>query len=578
MNILLLVSRNYGANYFLYRDIFEQYGWKVTHGGVLKEIPACPPYYYRYQLPVIVPDIMTNEIKNPGEYDCVAIMPSTSFFSPVPFDEFVNDPPTLQLISTAVKQNIPVISSCAGARVLAAANVIRGKTIIGNQEFKDEYESAGASVVDKDRPPIIDGSIITSARGMYYSMVNCMAMATAIEERQAKGKHPNYPEKEFIFSDAVDFAPDTIVWARTFGGFAADGGQAVCRTENGGFLIVGYTFSHGSGDADILAVKTDAEGKKVWAKTFGGAGTEYGYGCAAVDDGYIITGYTTSYGAGSKDVYLVKIDSRGNEIWSKTFGGASWDVGKAVSRAVDGGYVICGFTHSLGSGEEDIYLIRTDTAGNEVWSKTYGEERSETGNSVYAMADGGYIIGATTGTTEGGNSDFYLIKTDAEGNEVWSRKYATNGSYGHGFDWCNSMCPTKDGGFIMAGYSDCEDIMNVQVIKADSMGNEIWSKSFGNGKFYDYGNSICASSDGGYLIGGTAKAVDSATIYNNDFYIVKLDSDGNILRQHVIGGAGSEWGSQIYETASGGIILVGQTSDRDSESFDVCMIKLRGAD
>ncbi|MEW5922852.1 MAG: DJ-1/PfpI family protein [Candidatus Zixiibacteriota bacterium] len=578
IDILLLVSRNYGANYFLYRDLYDQYGWNVTHAGVLKEIPACPPYYYRYKVPVMVPDIMTSEIKDVAKYEGIAIMPSTGVFSPVPFDEFINDRPTLQLITTAVQKNIPVISSCAGSRVLAAADVIKGKTIIGNPEFKAECEAAGATVVDKDHPPLFEGSIITTARGMYYSVANCMALATAIEERQPKGKHPEYPDKEFIFSDVVNFAKDTIVWGQTFGGFAADGAQAFCETENGGFLIVGYTFSHGTGDADILVVKTDAEGKKVWTKTYGGAGTEYGYGCLPVEDGYIITGYTTSYGSGSKDVYLIKADTKGNEVWSKTFGGASWDVGAAVAKTDDGGLIVCGFTQSSGNGEEDVYLIRTDAKGNEIWSKTFGEERSEMGNSVYASGDGGFIIGATTGTTKGGNSDFYLIKTDADGNAQWSKKYATNGSYGHGFDWCSSMCPTKDGGYIMAGYSDCEDIMNAHAIRVDSQGNEIWSKSFGNSKFYDYAYSVRNSRDGGYIVGGTTKSVDSTKIYNNDFYLVKLDAVGNIARQQVIGGAGLEWGAQVRETENGDIIIVGQTNDRNSESFDVCMIKVSGAD
>lgn len=578
IDILLLVSRNYGANYFLYRDLYDQYGWQVTHAGVIKEIPACPPYHYRYKAPVIVPDIMTGEIKNIAKYDAIAIMPSTGVFSPIPFDEFINDRSTLQLISTAVQKNIPVISSCAGSRVLAAADVVRGKTIIGNPEFKEECEEAGATVVEKDHPPIFEGSIITTARGMYYSVQNCMALATAIEERQPKGNHPKFPDKEFIFSDVVNFAKDTIAWGQTFGGSAADGAQAFCETENGGFLIVGYTFSQGTGDADLLVVKTDAEGKKVWTKTYGGAGTEYGCGCLQVDGGYIITGYTTSFGAGSKDVYLIKIDTKGNEVRSKTFGGAGWDVGKAIAKTDDGGFVVCGFTQSLGNGEEDVYLIKTDGDGNEIWSKSYGEARSEMGNSVYAVPEGGYIIGATTGTTEGGNCDYNLIRTDADGNLIWSKKYATNGSYGHGFDWCTSMCPTRDGGYIMAGYSDCEDIMNAYVIKTDSQGNEIWSKTFGNSTFYDYAASICNSRDGGYIIGGTTKSVDSVKIYNNDFYLVKLDSVGNITSQRVIGGSGLEWGAQVRETENGDIIMIGQTSDRNPASFDVCMIKVSGAE
>jgi len=574
INILLLMNRDYGANNFLSSDIFEQYGWELTYSGVLKEIPACPPYYYRYQLPTIVPDIMISDIKNISKYSALAIMPSTSFFSPIPFDEFIDDPQTLNLISSAVKGDIPVLSMCAGARVLAAADVIRGKEVVGNPKFQDEYEAAGATFVGKDHPPVTSGSVITAARGMYYSMVNGQAIATAIENRQPKGPHSNYPEVQFIFTDKADFPDDSLLWAQTFGGHAADGGYGLCRTENGGFLIVGYTFSHGMGDADLLVVKTDSHGKKIWSKVFGGAGTEYGYDCLAVDGGYLVTGYTTSFGNGSKDVYLIKIDRKGEEIWSRTFGGAALDVGRALCRADGEDFVICGFTHSSGAGEEDVLLIKTDSDGNEIWSRTYGGERSETGNSVFAEPDGGYIIGASTGTTEGGNSDYYFIKTDRDGRELWSKKYATNGSFGHGFDWCSSMSPLPGGGYLLCGYSDCEDIMNAHLIRTDADGNEVWSKNFGTSKFYDYGNSICITRDGGILVGGTAKKVDSLNIYDNDFYIVKLDAEGNILRETTIGGNLNEWGSRIYETEDGDIILVGQTRSKNSDSFDACILKI----
>ena len=576
VDLLLLISRDYGANYFLNRDVFEQYGWNITQSGVIKEIPGCPPYYYHYQLPTIKPDILNGQIKNVGDFECLAIMPASAFFSPVPFDEFINDSGTLELISSAVKNDVPISSMCAGVRVLAAADVIRGIEVVGNPKFQDEYEAAGATFVGKDHPPVISGGIITASRDMYYSMLNCQAIATAIENRQATGEHQDYPQRDFIFSDAVEFTDDTIMWARTYGGEASDGGRAMCETEDGGFLITGYTFSHGNGDADILVVKTDAAGIKVWSKTFGGAGTEYGHDCLTLDDGYLIAGYTTSFGAGSKDVYLIKTDRQGEVIWSRTYGGAGWDVGNMVIKADDGGFVICGFTHSDGAGEEDVFIIKTDDDGNEIWSKTYGGERFEIGNSIYNVDGGGYIIGATSGSTEGGNTDFYLIRIDSDGNELWSKKFASSGSYGHGFDWCSSMCPSEEGGYVMAGYSDCDDIMDPHIIKTDSEGNEVWSKTFGNSKFYDYGNSLCMTADDGILIGGTAKSVDSISTYNNDFYIVKLDADGNLAGQKVIGGDGSEWGSQVYETDTGDIILVGQTNDKKINSFDICLLKIKG--
>src|SRR4030042_744244 len=146
-------------------------------------------------------------------------------------------------------------------------------------------------------------------------------------------------QKKFIFSSVVQFAESDAKWAKKIGGFGADGARSFIETKECGFLLTGYTFSQGSGDADILIVKTNENGDMEWYKTFGGDGTEYGYRCTEISDGYLITGYTTSFGAGSKDVYLIKTDFSGNEIWSKTYGGKSWDVGMSGCES-NNGYMV----------------------------------------------------------------------------------------------------------------------------------------------------------------------------------------------------------------------------------------------
>ncbi|UCE25655.1 MAG: hypothetical protein JSU74_06300, partial [Candidatus Zixiibacteriota bacterium] len=128
--------------------------------------------------------------------------------------------------------------------------------------------------------------------------------------------------------------------------------------------------------------------------------------------------------------------------------------------AVDDGYIVCGFTESNSVGETDIYLLKTDLEGKEVWSKTFGGQYTDMGNSVHRTADGGLIIGATTNSFGGGNSDYFLIKTDANGNEAWANAYHPTGEHGHGFDWGNYMCVAPDGSYYITGYSDCDDLMN----------------------------------------------------------------------------------------------------------------------
>jgi hypothetical protein len=290
-----------------------------------------------------------------------------------------------------------------------------------------------------------------------------------------------------------------------------------------------------------------------------------------VSDGYVVTGYTTSFGEGAKDVYLLKLDSNGKEVWSKTFGGSSWDVGMAVDGNAEDGYVVCGFTHSFGAGEEDVYVIKTDPDGDEIWSKTFGGERFEFGNSVHLTSDGGCLVGATTGTFGKGNSDFYLIKIDASGNEVWTKSYGNKGRRGHGFDWCHSMSLTSDGGSILVGYTDSQDIMDAHVAKFDAKGSEEWARSFGNKPFYDYGHSVCEIKDGNYVVCGVTKTIEG----NNDMSLTKLDKAGKVLWEKTFGAAGSDWGSSLSVTKDGHCILTGHTDSAGEGRSDVILLKVK---
>lgn len=573
VTVLLIVARNYGLNYFLNRDVFEQYGWNLINTGALDSIPACPPVADQVGLVPIVPDISASEIADIKAYDCVIIMPAAGNYNPVPdpFSDLIQNPKVMNIITSAANEGLAVSAFCAGVRVLAAAEVIQEKKVVGSPRFQNEYEAAGAEFLGQDHPPAIEGNIITGARDLYYSFANCQAVATAIEANQPRGSHTKKPKAQFLKSKSTDWANSDVIWARTFGGKDAEGGRTICKAKDGGICVAGYTFSHGSGDADILVIKTNKQGDLGWAKNFGGAGTEYGFGCHAVDDGYVITGYTTSFGAGSKDVYLLKLDPNGKELWSKTFGGSSWDVGMAVDGNSKDGYVLCGSTHSFGAGEEDVYVIRTDPDGNELWSKTFGGERFEIGNSVSLTSDGGCLIGATTGTYGNGNADFYLIRTDAKGQEVWTKPYGIKEQQGHGFDWCHSMILSGDGSAILVGITDSQDIMDAHVVKLDDHGNEVWSRSFGKKPFYDYGHSVCETKDGNHIVCGVTKSIQG----NNDISLVKLDAEGKIIWEKTVGAAGSDWASSILLTQDGNCIVTGHTDSFGEGRADIFLIKVK---
>jgi putative intracellular protease/amidase len=571
VNALMLVPNNYGLNYQLLREAIDQYGWNIIHTGVSDTISACPPVLKAVSVPPIIPDLPISEITDVGEYDCLIIAPSTGNYIEIPdsHEDLIQSPEAMKLIRDAVKAGIPVFGMCAGVRVLAAAGVIDGKEITGSWRYQEEYKEAGATYLGKDNPPIIAGSIITSVRGQTNSVGNINAISAVMERQLYKTGEKLISDEQFIYSEAADFKDGGIILSKTYGGFASDGGHAVIETDDGGFLITGYTFSGGSGDADILVIKTDGDGEAEWIHTYGGKGMEYGYDCTEAEDGYLIVGYTSSFGSGSKDVYLLKIGKLGKVIWEKTCGGPGWDVGKSIAVSENNEYFICGFTHSFGEGEEDIYVIKVDSGGNEIWSKTFGGERLEMGNTIRTSGDGNFVIGATSGTFAGGNTDFYLLKIDADGNKIWDKAYQGESATGHGFDWCNSVELSSGGGYILTGYSDCNWLMDAYIQIVDSLGNDIWHKSVGPG-FYHFANVNVETNSGQFVMCGATRSVDG----NSDIYLVKLSADGKIEQQKNIAGPGHEYGRDICLTRDGNVALVGYTDSFGRGKFDVCLIKM----
>jgi len=163
-------------------------------------------------------------------------------------------------------------------------------------------------------------------------------------------------------------------------------------------------------------IKTDGNGKELWSRIYGRDDVDYGFSVQqTADGGYIIGGHTGFWDADFvDDVYLIKTDGSGNEIWSKTYGGSEVDRGYCVRQTTDGGYVIIGGTESFGAGSADVYLIKTDSEGKSLWSKTFGGEGHECGGAVRETADGGYIISGYTYSFGAGNADVYLIYYNPE--------------------------------------------------------------------------------------------------------------------------------------------------------------------
>ena len=187
------------------------------------------------------------------------------------------------------------------------------------------------------------------------------------------------------------------LWDRTFGHSDQDWAYAVQQTTDGGYILAGVTYPFGAGTSDAWLVKTDSNGKELWNMTFGGASYDEALAVQLTPDGgYVLAGVTYPFGAGTSDAWLVKTDSNGNELWNMTFGGASYDEARAVQLTLDGGYVIAGYTQPYGAGNTDAWLVKTDSKGKELWNKTFGGAGNDAALAVQLTPDGGYILAGVT--------------------------------------------------------------------------------------------------------------------------------------------------------------------------------------
>lgn len=372
----------------------------------------------------------------------------------------------------------------------------------------------------------------------------------------------NQEESEYYDESDDNFTISDQIF-RKYGGNLFDGGSKVHQTTDNGFAIIGSTQSFGAGEYDVWLIKTDENGNELWNKTFGDTENDNGASIQLTKDGgYIIAGNTASYGAGDYDIWLIKTDNLGNEEWNKTFGGTEKDGCADILQTSDGGYLIIGYTFSYGAGGLDAYLIKTDANGNEIWSKTFGGNENDQGRSIQSTKDGGYIIGGNTYSFGAGNRDIWLIKTDANGNEIWSNTYGSSDS-----DYLNSLHITTDDGYIIAA-SSYNPYHYPRIIKIDISGNTEWDKDLSyEDEEIEHCFSVLQESDGSYLAlcGG----------YYWGTYFVKTDVSGNKEWYRYVENLPEARGACMQKIQSGGYIITGSNGNYNATPpvFDVILLE-----
>lgn len=352
-----------------------------------------------------------------------------------------------------------------------------------------------------------------------------------------------------------------ITFQKIYGG---EGGYSVVETFDNGFITVGTIKDIESSHYDVYLIRTDQTGDTLWTRSYGGEGSEFGQSVMqTVDSGFIVTGYTNSFGAGGNDVYLIRTNKYGDLEWSRTYGGGSIDIGYWIEKTIDNNFIIIGHTANYGAGINDIYLIKIDSLGDLQWTKTYGASYNDYGYCVKQMADSGFIILGKTWSFDQNTLLSLLIKTDGEGNITWSKTFEGRNS--------SSIEITDDGCVILAGniVNPVSGFQNLFLSKIDMNGNIIWAKTYDN-NYSDYKlaspNDVQQTSDGGLI---------TTCSYGYEICLMKTDDLGSIEwgKTYGEGGRCNDNAYSTYQTDDNGFIITGRTQSNSIGYDDLFLFK-----
>ncbi len=388
---------------------------------------------------------------------------------------------------------------------------------------------------------------------------------------------------------------------KNYGGSKNDVANAVVKTQDGGAAVLGYTQSI-NGDIsdkttegfDFWMLKLDADGNLQWNKTFGGSEDDRGNDILQTNDGgYAILGYSTSSdldvpgNAGSQDFWMVKLDANGAISWSKTFGYLGADSGTSLLQTVDNSYLITGILDVTASGGQgnsrnsqrhaggDIWAIKLSENGDLQWSKYFGGSFTDAPFGVVETEDQNFIIAGSSDSADvdisnnNGSYDFWVLKITSEGSLLWERSFG-----GSEIDEARAITSTNDGNFIIVGdtRSADKDVSNnhgaadVWIIKMNTDGNLIWEKTIG-GSSFDVARSVTKTQDNGFIISGSSRSLDDGFTNQgqNDALLLKIDSEGTLIWKQTIGGTEIDFFYDAVQLNNTTLIAVGETNSSNGD-------------
>ena len=394
-----------------------------------------------------------------------------------------------------------------------------------------------------------------------------------------------------------------FTFAKTLGGSKNDSGQSVIATSDGGYAILGYTQSN---DQDITdkqdesfdywLLKFSAQDELQWQKTYGGTQDERGSDIIQTQDGgYAVLGFSfsangdVSDNAGLQDYWLAKLDASGNITWQKSFGYQGADSGISVIQTNDQGYLISGILDVTASGGEgntsrnanrhaggDYWVLKLDVTGTVEWSKYFGGNFTDTPRGVVQTSDSGYIIAGSSDSDDTdisnniGTYDFWVIRISSIGDLVWEKSFG-----GSQIDEARAIVASGDGNYIIAGDTRSSDVnvstnkgaADLWLVKITPDGDLLWEKTIG-GTNFDVSRSIVKSQSSGFILAGSSRSntIDvSENNGQNDAWILKVDDNGNLQWETTVGGSNIDFTYSIAELNDGKIIAVGDSTSSDGD-------------
>jgi hypothetical protein len=367
-------------------------------------------------------------------------------------------------------------------------------------------------------------------------------------------------------------AQKDTAWVRTYGGPSIDMARCVKQVHDGGFIIAGMTSSYGLGESSMYLVRTDSSGNKKWSSAIGGINISQAYAVRETpDQGFAVCGYTNCSGYGGYDMYLVKTDSLGKFLWEKTYGGANWDFGYGMELLKDGGFVLCGETFSISNGGSDAFIVRTDKNGDTLWTRHYGGKGNDAAYAITTFRDTNYVVAGQL-TSLAGDLDALYLRYGSTGNLISNQTYG-----GASDDYFKDVVVAKDNGMLMIGSTNSPPTagnFDFYEVKADSNGTSIWSNIQG-GTANDQGFGIRETRLGDLDVVGFSDSYGG--LGGRALFMLRLLQSGGWQISGAgasFGGTSDEEGYSLSTTSKGGIVYAGYTSSFGAGLQDMYFVKL----